>query len=87
MPNFGVTLEDILGASIACLLMVEIVCGKRHCSILRTPFVKFFTNYESYLDVTRGRVPAFQAGCRGFEPRLPLSSLSRRSRSASQAAL
>ncbi len=32
------------------------------------------------------RHPAFQAGCRGFEPRLPLQRMNRRHRSASQAA-
>jgi hypothetical protein len=33
-----------------------------------------------------GRVPAFQAGCRGFEPRLPLSCIDRLCASRSQAA-
>jgi hypothetical protein len=31
------------------------------------------------------RAPAFQAGCRGFEPRLPLHAVNRLSRRASEA--
>ena len=52
-----------------------------HVFIVKEPIEPFYGKRASFL-----RIPAFQAGCRGFEPRLPLQRIHRLFAGRSEAA-